>query len=153
MSRAAAASSFRAGGKLDISLSPRSTADATCENRYYFPADCSKSWRLRFYVPQGSTPRTYPIGSNSGWFAWLDGQAPGGGANCKNTGQEFTGTLILTALDESHVAGTICGSDLVNGSFSTLPMCGTCLGVGQTCNSDSECCQQLCDPNSHHCQP
>jgi hypothetical protein len=135
-------------GSLRVNLS---SSDATCADPLHFPGDCAPAWRLRLEIPPAQqVPGTYPLSLDSAIFAYLDGQAPGSGAQCQNLGTDYAATLVISVIDATQVAGLLCGNPKVQGTF-TAPMCTSCKGTGEPCSTDADCCFQLC--TGAMCQP
>jgi hypothetical protein len=134
-------------GSLRVNLS---SSDATCADPLHFPSGCAPAWRLRLQIPpEQQKPGTYALDLDSAIFAYLDQQAPSGGTQCQNLGTDYAATLVISEIDGTQVAGSLCGNPKVEGTF-TASVCSSCKGTGESCTADAECCLQLC---TGMCQP
>lgn len=129
------------------------TFPADCTNSIGFPDDCGDAQVVQLILLPGTTVGTYEFdGSNMLVYGVLETQFGDPGASeCGLNASNLTGTLVISALDSTHVAGALCDPKLTG--WFDVPTCPVCLPVGADCASDAQCCNEHCNSTSHVCDP
>lgn len=129
---------------------------AACGPLTSFPSTCEPAWRIRIDLQaEHQRPGRYALGPELSPFSYRDAQGPSGGAwgkgsDCKNLGGHIVGSLQILAIDEQGISGVLSGAGEADGPFRAQ-RCPSCLGTGNACSSNRECCNDFC--YSGRCQP
>jgi hypothetical protein len=151
--RQAIATPNSANGHIEIVIDERS---ATCGALVPFPSTCEPTWRVRLdLAPEHQRAGRYALGPELSPFSYRDAQGPTGGvweagAQCRNLGDHFTGSLEIVAIDADGINGVLSGAGAADGPFRAR-RCPSCRGVGEACTMSGECCNDFC--HAGRCQP
>jgi hypothetical protein len=151
--RSALATPNAANGCIEIVLTD---LPAPCGPHRPFPATCDPAWRVRIdLMPEHQRPGRYALGPELAPFSYRDAQGKAGGiwqegAQCKNLGAPFVGSLEILAIDATSITGILSGAGEADGPFRAQ-RCPACNGTGMACTSNAECCNDFC--HEGRCQP
>lgn len=123
----------------------------SCGQPQGYPPDCDDATVVSLIIAPLTPTGTYAMdGTSSLVFGNVDTQY-GSSGGCGLMATSLAGTVVLTAIDDAHVAGAVCDPAL-SGTFDATA-CAACFGTGADCVSDVQCCNNFCDPAYHVCQP
>jgi hypothetical protein len=145
--RAALATPDSGSGYIHLVIPDR---EARCGPLEELPRNCEPAWRIRIDLsPEAQRPGRYPLSSDSPIFSYRDaqGKSQAGawvqGQNCENLSGHVNGSLEIISIDADSILGVLQGAGVADGPFRAL-RCPACLGVGMDCQSDAQCCNNLC---------